>query len=221
MIIPPTPATINLAVPAATRLERTAPSVRVDALWSTLRRRTTRGECRYEEVRACGRARRARRRCRARLGLVARRPRRRLRPERRCVRPVDAPAADSGDVGRDRRRSRCRTSSAPSATPCSSSRAPMARRVRWSSSSATTRRSPVSAQRRATSSSTAPSTCSTSATAGRVRRAQQLLALAVERDPERPCRARLRRTRRRPARNPAATTRTTCSPSRRRRRCAA
>ena len=111
-----------------------------------------------------------------------------FRAERLRVQPGHAAEPDPGHGSTRSPASRPATSSAPSATRCCSSRAPTARpRTRCSSRSATTPAWPASGPPRATSSSTAPSTRSTSAPdAGSLHRAEQLLALAVEPDHQRP-----------------------------------
>ena len=131
------------------------------------------------------------------------------RAERARVRPEHADEPDPGDRRRHRRAAGRRTSSGRSATRCSSSPAPTARPpIRSTSRSATTPRSRASGARPATSSSTARSTCATSATTA-LHRAEQLLALALQPDDQ-------RRPRRASAVTPASSGR-----SRRPRRCGA
>ena len=112
------------------------------------------------------------RRNRARVGGA------RLRRDRQCpagpraerprLRPEHADERDPGEGRRDRQRSRSRTSSGREryALLFKPGTYGTARRSRSTSRSATTRRSPASAGRPATSSSTGRSTCATSATAG-------------------------------------------------------
>jgi len=178
------------------------------------------GECRYEEVRACGRALRAR--LRARRAGVGSRSAARLRAERRRVHAVDAAVADTGDARLD-----FHAASVEPVRPAALRRLVRARHVRQRAEPARVparllhpgrrprrdaewrrdqrRRGRLQPVRRLS----------------RVRWPDQLLAIAVELDAERDAAEQARPTRRRTARTTAARTRTTCSASRRHRRCAA
>ena len=180
-----------------------------------------RGECRYEEVRACGRARRARY-CARRAGVGS----------RRASRPSGRTSSSSTRRCRRRRsrrrstrsrRSRCRTSSARSATPSSSSRACTARAASplVFQLGYYTQVAGLGATPNGVVINGAVDVFNQCDGIGHVRRPEQLLALAVEPDAERHLPGRRRPTRRTTGRTPAARTRTTSSPSRRPRRCAA